>query len=120
MLRTPPRVLTRAERETVSAAIIAHCAVRRWQVLAQNPRSNHVDAVIGAGSADPKKVLQELKSWSTRYLKQLDASFTDPWTRGGSARSLFSQEDVAAAVYYATVKQERPGRFRPPSSGPSR
>ncbi|MFT3686976.1 MAG: transposase [Phycisphaerales bacterium] len=114
-LAQAPRTLTPAERTTVGAAIDAHCAIRRWTVLAKNPRSNHVHAVIAAPGIDPDKVLKELKSWSTRFLRRTDPTFTKPWTSGGSTRYLFAQEDVDAAIHYVMAEQDRLERFVLPS-----
>ena len=120
LMSGPVRTLTAANRLVVADAINAHCGVRGWRLLAQNPRSNHVHVVVSAPRVEPQKVLQELKSWSTRYLRRLDETFVDPWTDGGSKQYLFKQEDVDAAVRYVLVEQDRVERFVRPRGGEER
>lgn len=109
------RTLTHAERRTITEAVVAHCGIRKWHLLAQNPRSNHVHVVVSVPAVEPEKILRELKSWATRFLSKADSTVKDPWTDGGSTLYLFEQEDVDAAVHYVLVEQDRLERFVRPS-----
>jgi len=115
-LTRPPLTLTTQQRATVRESIEAHCAHRRWTVLALNPRSNHVHAVIAAPHVPPEKVMQELKAWATRFMRRAAPDLIDPWTAGGSTKYLFNQESVDAAIQYVQVEQDRLDRFVLPPS----
>jgi len=70
-LTEPPFVLSPEMRDAVDRMIRKHCSVRGWPLVALNVRSNHVHAVVGWRGKPPERVMTELKSWSTRALKQM-------------------------------------------------
>jgi REP element-mobilizing transposase RayT len=63
----PSLELDAARRGAVEAAIREHCAHREWRLSALNVRTNHVHSVVAAGKP-PERVMNELKSWSTRRM----------------------------------------------------
>ena len=97
-------------REDIELAIREVVARRGWDLKALNVRTNHVHAVISARDHTPEAILAQLKSWSTRALRE--AGLIDPdrpvWTRHGSTRLMWDEASVAAACRYVTDWQEGP------------
>ena len=106
-LRNPPVALDAAARQIVHATIVAHCAYRRWVILALNVRSNHVHLVVEYGGVPPETMLAQFKAWTTRRLRE--ARLFGPgaviWTHHGSTRYLWNREGTKAAVEYVTDAQ---------------
>jgi REP element-mobilizing transposase RayT len=102
----PPAALDGERREAVADAIRSVCEHRNWAVLALNVRSNHVHVVVAAEVA-PEKVLVDLKSWSTRRLREVGLAAPDEklWSRHGSTRWLWSEGDVVGACRYVNEAQ---------------
>lgn len=102
-------------RRVVEAAVADHCAHRSWWLGACNARSNHVHCVVAAPGAPPERVLQQLKMWSTRRLREqtsLDA-LSRLWTDHRSARYLWDQPSVDRAIEYTLEAQDLRTRFEP-------
>lgn len=83
------------------------CEYRQWQVHAIHVRTNHVHAVIAAQES-PERILNDLKAYATRKLKQADSQDIKRWTRHGSSRYLFEQESISAAIAYVRNEQGEP------------
>jgi REP element-mobilizing transposase RayT len=96
-----PLVLENRHREVVGAAIRDVCTYRGWTLHALNVRTNHVHVVVSAGSA-PEQVMTSLKAWSTRRLREagLVAKEIKPWSRHGSTRYLWWDDQIEAACSY--------------------
>ncbi len=90
-----------AERTVVEATIREVCEHRDWRILALACRTNHVHVVV-AGSATPERMMNQLKSWSTRRLREANLVEAEGrvWTTHGSTRHLFDAKAVASAVHY--------------------
>lgn len=77
-------------------------------------RTNHVHVVITA-NAKPEKVLNDLKVWCSRRLRE---SLSEPgdrerWTRHGSTRYIWKEYSLAEAIRYVLDEQgERMAYFR--------
>ena len=101
-----PFVLEQAHREAVDAAIRDVCVHRSWTLHALNVRTNHVHLVVSAGST-PEQVMTSLKAWSTRRLREagLIAEGVKPWSRHGSTRYLWREDQVKAACSYVLDAQ---------------
>jgi REP element-mobilizing transposase RayT len=99
-------VMTPAEREIVRNSIVALAADRGWRLFAVHIRSNHVHAVVSA-ERDPGRIMSEMKARASRDLSLagFDSSERRRWTRHGSTRHLFEEEDVEAAIRYALDEQ---------------
>ena len=112
MTEQPVR-LDAPQRAIVHDAISRHCRVRAWFLHAVNCRSNHCHAVVTAADYDGEQVRDQLKSWSTRGLKdqQRAQRIAEPalrenwWTRKGSVRYLFDEESLEAAIIYTLEAQ---------------
>ncbi|QDT16489.1 transposase [Alienimonas californiensis] len=89
------------QRAAVDAVIRRHCVLRGWTLHALNVRTNHVHVVVASGEASPKRVREELKSWSTRTLKKVSGSGREKWwTAGGDIAFLFSDAALAEKIEY--------------------
>jgi REP element-mobilizing transposase RayT len=101
-----PYVITAAERAIVCNAMVELARDRGWDLLAAHVRSNHVHVVVSA-ERDPGRLMSDLKSRASRDLAL--AGFADAkrrrWTRHGSTRHLFREEEVEAAVRYTLDEQ---------------
>jgi len=78
--------------------------------------TNHVHAVVG-GPCEPERMLRDFKSWGTRALreKRLIENRGGIWTRHGSKRYLWTDDQIARAVRYVVESQDDPRRFVPGS-----
>jgi len=95
-----------AKRSVIEAAIADVCEVRGWVLVACHCRTNHLHAVLGS-SDDAPRVLHSLKAYGTRALREAGLIPPDQpvWSRHGSTRPLFSEEDIAAAAVYTMDRQ---------------
>ena len=98
--------MSAAEREIACNAMVELAKEKGWDLLALHVRSNHAHVVLSA-ERDPKRLRSELKGRASRDLTS--AGFGDAerrrWTRDGSARHLFREEDVEAAIRYTLDEQ---------------
>lgn len=117
--QTESIVLSQDERDAVDRIIRRHCLHRQWWLGACNVRSNHVHCVVTASETKPEVVVQQLKSWATRTLREVDGDrFAGRvWTREASTRYLWDQESVDAAVRYVVEGQDLASRWGPPGEG---
>ena len=107
--------LKRWQRDVVERAIEAVCQFRRWHLHAVNCRSNHVHLVVTA-NPHPIVVRNQLKSWSTRRLKESEAAgahVTGPtavrrkwWAEGGSQRYVNDEDSLECAIRYVRDGQD--------------
>src|SRR4030095_1671012 len=68
-LKSPPFVLTPAQRAVVAAAIREVCDRRGYTLYAVNARTNHVHSVVGT-EAKPEHMMNSFKSYATRKLRE--------------------------------------------------
>jgi hypothetical protein len=97
----PPYVMGAPEREVVCSAIVGLAREKGWHVWAAHVRSNHAHVVITA-ERDAGRLMSDLKARASRELTRAGFGGADRrrWTRHGSTRHLFRDEEVAAAVRY--------------------
>lgn len=106
-LSASPVLLDRRMRELVELAIRTHATLRDWSIHALNVRSNHVHVVLTANSHGPEQVMSQLKSWSTRHLRErceLDHA-QRIWTKMGSTRWINDDASLLAVVDYVLNHQ---------------
>lgn len=79
---------------------------RGWRLLAVHVRSNHAHLVIQA-DRDPKRLMSDLKARASRDLTRAgyDDTLRRRWTRHGSTRHLFHEDDVEAKIRYTLNEQ---------------
>jgi REP element-mobilizing transposase RayT len=108
-LPRPPFLLDAPMRAVVEAAIRDQCAHAGWALPALHVRTNHVHVVV-SGAAPPGLMMNLLKSWATRRLREaaLIGGDTRPWARHGSTVPLRSRESVEAACRYVVDGQGAP------------
>lgn len=103
-----PKYLNDNERLMVDAAIRALCDRNDWYLYALKVRTNHVHAVV-AVFGDVRVALVAMKPHATKALR--DAGLAEAeraiWTRGGSTRYLWRDQDVEGAVRYVGLRQGR-------------
>jgi REP element-mobilizing transposase RayT len=112
-----PLFLTEGQRIIVNETVALHCQIRGWYLHAVNCRSNHCHAVVTASSHDGEQVRDQLKSWCKRKLKEQQRSNgivskdvrEKWWTGNGSARYLFDEESLEAAIRYTLEAQDDGG-----------
>ncbi len=100
--------LTRAMRDVADAAMCELCEERRWLLIARNPRSTHVHAVVNCrGQVSPERATAWLKGRITRRLG--DAGLVGPkprvWERHGSMRWINHEPGLYAAIVYVNEWQ---------------
>lgn len=105
-LETTPITLTSAERNTLDDAVRSHCLHQGWQLWAVNVRTEHVHVVVSS-SETPERVMNSLKSYATRALREVDPQgrTTPVWSRHGSTRYLWTDDDLASACVYVMEGQ---------------
>ena len=101
-LKGAPSYLTARQRTIVELAIRETCSVRNWHLHAVNVRTNHVHAVVAAGTASNSSVIHALKANSTRGLREKKCwpYVYSPWSDKGSMRMLWNENSVALAMDY--------------------
>ena len=115
----PEASLDSQQRDVVEATISEHCRIRGWYLHVAHCRTQHVHVVVTAAEHDPDDVLNQLKAWCTRRLKErqraalkaeaLGAAVREKWwTQGGSRRRLYDEDSLAAAIRYVREDQDRP------------
>ena len=84
-------------------------ACRGWVLIAAHVRTNHVH-IVAEAHARPEKVMNDVKSYASRSLNELDAAQPDRkrWARHGSTRWLWKDQDVRDAVRYVVEEQGEP------------
>jgi REP element-mobilizing transposase RayT len=104
-----PYLLDHDRRAAVLEAIREVCLHRGWGLLAAHVRMNHVHVVVEA-EAQPEKVMNDFKRYSSRSLSQLgiDEPERERWARHGSTRWLWKDEDVQEAIRYVIEGQGEP------------
>lgn len=105
--KDPPFTLSPKARGVVDRTIRQVADHRGWKLHALNVRTNHVHAVIIAGTQPPEKVMTDLKSWSTRRLREAGIARPNQkvWTTHGSTRYIKSESSLRAAVDYVLNHQ---------------
>ncbi len=111
LLKEPACHLDAKQREIVEQTIRDHCCIRGWHLHAVRCLSNHVHVVVTAADRDPKTVRNQLKSWCTRKLKELQRARHVPprehwWSERGSTRHIDDEDSLEAAIVYVLEGQE--------------
>ncbi len=96
-------------REIVQTTIASVCDRRAWSVKALNVRTTHVHVVV-SGTALPERIMNDLKAWSTRRLREAGLVAADErvWSRHGSTRWLNTSVSLARAIEYTLYEQGPP------------
>jgi REP element-mobilizing transposase RayT len=97
-------------RTVVDQAIRSVCTYSGWILHALNVQEGHAHVVVTAVSRTPEHVMNAFKSWATRRLREagLIANEGKVWSRHGSTRWLWTEEQVGAACAYVIDGQPLP------------
>lgn len=108
-LKSPPFLLDAKARGVVEMTIREVCKFRGWSLAAVAVRTNHVHVVV-SGNAASTKMLGDLKSYTTRRLRdsQCWSEAHSPWVDKGSRRYLWTREHVETATNYVVLGQGGP------------
>lgn len=100
-LKNNPFTFTARMRDVIRTSIEEVCAFRKYHLIAVNVRSNHVHCVA-AGAARPELIMNSFKSYATRHLKErsLISEGIKVWSRHGSTKYLWTEEQIANAIFY--------------------
>jgi REP element-mobilizing transposase RayT len=93
-------------RRIVDSSIREVCISRGYSLYAINVRTNHVHVVISA-QTKPEKVINTIKSYATRKLRAAGSvgEYEKVWSRGGSRKYLWKNQDVERAMDYVLYGQ---------------
>ena len=108
-LTSTPVTLDERQRDSVVSTIHEVSAHHGWLLHAAHARTTHVHVVVTA-PAPPERVMNALKSWATRNLRErshLDAG-ARVWSRHGSTRWIDSDTSLLSAVRYVVHAQGAP------------
>jgi REP element-mobilizing transposase RayT len=102
-----PFTMNASARAIVERAIRDDCVHRNWRLLALHVGVTHIHVVVDACGVAPEQMVQRLKSWATRRLKEsgLTGSRRRFWTNQASTRWLWNADDIAESVDYVTNRQ---------------
>ena len=104
-----PYLLGQHQRQIVLNTIKEVCQYRGWILLAAHVRTNHVHLIVHA-ILSPENIMNTIKSYSSRRLNEskLDGHRANRWTRHGSTRYLWREEEVEATIQYVVYEQGSP------------
>ena len=108
-MKQPEYRLDQSHRSLVMRAILEHGEHKQWKIWAIHVRTNHVHVVV-TSAQPPERVLMECKAYASRALNQaaLDPPDCKRWSRHGSTRHLFTEDEVAAKIRYVVEEQGEP------------
>jgi len=98
-----PYTMEAADRDTVLAAVTEVCAHRGWTLLAAHIRSTHVHAIVEA-ETDPEEIMNTFKRYASRN-RNAHGINRKRWSRHGSTRWLWNDQDVHDAIKYVIDSQ---------------
>ena len=109
-LTSPPITLSSAARHIVDVAVRRVCRHRGWILHALNVQHDHVHLVVTAHGKTPEEVMNSLKSWATRKLRErkLMPVRGKVWSRHGSTKWLWTEDQVRRACAYVIDGQPLP------------
>ena len=108
LMTEPEWILDAEQRQLVERTIADHCQIRNWHLHAVNCRTNHIHLVVTAPGRKPEEVMNQLKAWCTRRLKELERARNGGncvhrqnwWTQRGSKRFLNDHASLEKAILY--------------------
>jgi REP element-mobilizing transposase RayT len=97
----PPVFFDERQRAVITSTIVEVCAYRQWLLHAAAVHPDHIHVVVTADVA-PEWVVNSLKSWSTRRLREAGSvdALAKIWARHGSTRYLDDERRVVVAIEY--------------------
>ena len=108
-MAAPEFQLGAAEADVVEHAIRQFCRRVEWPLHALAVQSNHVHPLVSSPRRGPQ-ALSALKRAASIELRRSGLVGPDAriWTRQGSARPVWTQQEVARVTYYVEQMQDDP------------
>ena len=105
-LRRASVTLDRDQRRATRSAIRETCSIRDWTLFAENVRTNHVHVVVAA-TVPSRRIAAVLKANATRAMRNARCWTSDesPWSRGASAKRVWTELELEAVVRYVLEGQ---------------
>lgn len=105
-MNQPAYELDSERRAVLLEALKQVCLHRGWNLLAAHVRSSHVHVIV-EGEVAPEKIMNDFKAYASRALNGLegDVPGRSRWTRHGSTRWLWKDQDVRQAIRYVVEEQ---------------
>lgn len=109
-LKHAPVAFGSAARRIVDHSIRKVCQHCGWILHALNVQRDHVHLVVTAHAKPPEEVMNSLKSWATRQLREnrLVPARGKVWSRHGSTKWLWTEDQVRHACAYVIDGQPLP------------
>lgn len=98
-LRHPVVTLDQNQRAIVLDTIKKHCKLKKWKLYAAHVRSNHIHLIV-TSKEKPEKIMNDLKAWATRMLRENGHKIQKVWTTHGSTKYIFSYEKLNEKIKY--------------------
>jgi len=109
LLKQPTVIFDLRQRRAIERGIKETCHVRKWNLWAVNVRTNHVHCVLTAHFS-AKRAMAALKANATRSMRDAGCwrEHVSPWSRGGSTKYIWSDEELRNAIAYVVDGQGPP------------
>jgi len=101
----PELTLDLEQRVIVETTIADHCRIRRWHLHAVKCRTQHVHVVVTAPNRDPDDVMDQLKAWCTRRLKEHLTSKPEAQAKERTTRVAQAKEGMTPKAQ-ATIREK--------------
>ncbi len=104
-----PYILDEPRRVIILKAIVEVCTSRQWVLFAAHVRTNHIHIIVHAIEI-PEHITNSIKAYSSRYLNdsRLDGNRKNRWSRHGSTRYLWNENEVESTIQYVIHEQGEP------------
>jgi len=103
-LKYPPVKFDDQQRNIVLEAFQKVCEYKQWVLLAGHVRSNHAHILVKSPDS-VEKVMNTLKAWATRKLRENHYDLKKVWTRHGSTIHLFDTDKIREKAKYIIFEQ---------------
>ena len=109
LMTRPPVRLSAKRRAAAEKGVKDACKKRGWQLWVVNARTNHVHSVVTANCSS-KRVRSTLKAYATKAMREAGCWLSEksPWSYRGSRRSLWTEEELYAAIDHVLYEQGPP------------
>ena len=109
LIKQPKVIFDLRQRRAIGLEINETCQFRKWTLWAVNVRTNHVHCVLTA-NCSAKGAMAALKANATRAMRE-DGCWEEilsPWSRGGSTKYIWTEEELSNAIAYVVEGQGMP------------
>jgi REP element-mobilizing transposase RayT len=109
LLNQPKVIFDSRQRRAIERGIKETCLFRKWNLWTVNVRTNHVHCVLTAHFS-AKRAMAALKANATRTMRDAGCWQTtaSPWSRGGSTKYIWNEEEWRNAIAYVVDGQGLP------------